>query len=202
MANPIRPSGFSPVDSIVASGYNSQANTYFIPSSDGSAYYVGDPVKSVANGDATGVPAVQKCASGDAPRGVIVGIYVSPPVGSASLAGATLSLELFSIPATKTKGYYVMVCDDPNVQYAIQDDGLSALTATSCNKNASYTVAAPTSPQQLSGTTLTTASVATTNTLALKIMGLRQSVDNAFGVNATWIVKFNNHEMLGATAGV
>ena len=95
-----------------------------------------------------------------------------------------------------------MVVDDPAVIFEIQDDGLNALTATACNKNASFTVANPTGLSQLSASVLNTGSVATTNTLNLKIMGLIQRDDNAFGVNAKWAVKFNLHELLGGTAGV
>ena len=202
MANAIRPTGFSPVKTLNGGEWSAQTNTYFIPSTDGSAYYIGDTVKSAANADATGIPAVQKCVSGDNPRGVIVGVYVVGPSSPTSLVGAALALENPFVPATKAKGYYVQVADDPNTIFAIQDDGLAALTATSANKNATYTVAAPTSPQTISATVMATGTVATTSTLPLRIMGLRQSVDNAFGVNATWLVKFNNHELLGATAGV
>lgn len=199
MANINAPRGFSPMYSAMAASGNQQARLYFIPSTDGSAYYIGDTVKSAATGDANGVPGVQKCVSGDAPRGVIVGVRVAD--SSTSLQGVSLSLETLSIPASKTRGYYVYVEDDPQALFEIQDDGLTALTATSMNKNASYTVAAPTQGP-LSATVLTTSSVATTSTLTLKIMGIKQSDDNALGLNARYIVKFNQHELLGNTAGV
>ena len=81
------------------------------------------------------------------------------------------------------------------------DDGLNALTATSCNKNAYLTVANQTFPAQLSGSTLTTGTVATTSTLPLKIIGLVQRPNNNFGVNARWQVMINQHEFQGNTAG-
>ena len=89
-----------------------------------------------------------------------------------------------------------------DVIYDLQDDGLAALTATSCNKNASFTVTNPTSPQQNSASTLTTASVAVTATLNLKMMGLVQIPNNAYGIYARWLVMFNQHELMGNTLGV
>jgi hypothetical protein len=202
MPNAIRPSGLSPVKTGSGAPYNGKANTYFIPAADVIAYYVGDLVKSAAGADVNGVPAVQKSASGDtaAARGVIVGIAVVSP--TPSQVGTTLTLESYSIPATKAKGYYVLVDDDPETIFAVQDDGLAALTASSANKNISLTVAAPTNPVQLSASVLTTSTVAVTATLQLKLLGLKQSIDNAFGVNATWLVKINNHELGGPTLGV
>lgn len=201
MANLNAPKGFQPSRYLNGTSWNGQTNVYCIPAADGSAYAVGDAVKSAAGGDANGVQYVQKAAGTDAVRGVVVGVFPQAP-GAPSLKGVTLDLASQLIPATKAKDYYVMVVDDPNVLFEIQDDGLSALTATACNKNATFTVANPSGISQLSGSVLSTASVATTNSLNLKIMGLAQRDDNVFGVNAKWVVKFNLHELLGGTAGV
>ena len=202
MANPIRPNGFSPVKTAQGNAWNEQAPCYFVPQTDTTAIYIGDLVKSAAGGDANGIPAVTKCNSGDVPRGIVVGILVTPPVTNPSLQGAALSLETTYAPATKTRGYYILVVDDPFVSFEIMDDGLTALTATACNKNANYTVAAPTGISQQSGTVLQTSSVATTSTLPLKLMGLRVDPVNTYGVNARWIGKFNAHELFPGTAGV
>lgn len=201
MPNRNASNGFQPHRYLNGTSWNGQFNTYFIPSTDTSAYAIGDPVKSAAGGDANGVPAVQKAAGTDAVRGVVVGCLVQMPA-SPNLQGTALDLAVQTIPATKLKGYYVMVVDDPMVQFEIQDDGLNILTAAACGKNASFTVANPAGLQQNSGSQLNTASVATTNTLNLKIMGLVQRDDNAFGANARWVVKFNLHELSGGTAGV
>ena len=200
MANVVAPMGFMPVRSVNMN--SGQTNIYYIPSTDGSQYQIGDAVKSAAGGDANGIPAVQKStgAGSEYQRGVIVGVLPVQAVGTPSLVGVPLALETINIPATKTRGYYVEVLDDPNALFEIQDDGLSALTATACNKNASFTVTNPANSLiQISASVLTTASVATTSTLPLKMMGLSQRPapggGNAFGVNARWIVKFNLHEL-------
>jgi len=202
MANPNTPYGFRPLRYKNGSDWNGMANPYYIPSSDGSQYQIGDAVVSAANGDVNGIPAVAKATGTATVRGVVVGVLPVPPLNQ-SLQAVTLSLENVYIPATKSQGYYVLVCDDPNVLYAIQDDGASALTATSCNKNASFTVTNPSVLNQQSASVLGTATVNTTQGLNLKMMGLVLDSTNAFGIYADWVVSFNQHELGGSnTAGV
>lgn len=201
MANKIGPQGFVPSRYLNGAAWNGAANMYVIPSTDASQYNVGDAVKSAANGDANGIPAVTKAAGTDTLRGVIIGVLVATP-NNPSLVGTVLDNTVQNIPATKARDYYVLVVDDPQVLFEIADDGLAGLTATSSNKNATFTVANPTSPAQNSASVLNTASVATTAGLNLKIVGLAQKANNAYGTNAKWIVKINQHEMMGNTAGV
>lgn len=201
MANTVGPRGFTPSRYRNGAPYMGAVNLYHIPSTDGSVYGPGDAVKSSANGDANGIPDVAKALGTDTVRGVVVGVLTANP-NAVSLVGVNLDLTTQAIPATKTRDYYVLVADDQDLMFEIQDDGLAALTATSCNKNASFTVTNPTSPQQNSASTLTTASVATTASLNLKIIGLVQKPNNVFGANANWLVMFNQHEFMGNTAGV
>lgn len=201
MPNLNAPRGFVPVRYLNGAAWNGATNLYFIPQADGSVYSPGDAVKSAAGGDANGVPAIAKAAGTDTLRGIITNILVAAP-NNPSLVGSTLDLTTLQAPATKAKGYYALVVDDPAVLFELQDDGLNALTATSCNKNASFTVANPSSPQQNSASVLNTGSVATTQALNLRIVGLAPRDDNAFGVNAKWLVKINQHELEGNTAGV
>lgn len=202
MANQVAPRGFVPSRYLNGAAWNGAANMYYIPAADTNQYNVGDAVKSAAGGDANGISQIAKITNGtDTARGVIIGCLVANP-NNPSLVGTTLDLTVQNIPATKTKDYYVLVVDDPQVLFELQDDGLAALTAAACNKNASYTVTNPTAPQQNSATVLSTASVAVTQGLSLKIMGLAQKPNNSIGVNATWLVKLNQHELQGNTAGV
>lgn len=201
MPNLNAPRGFVPVRYLNGAAWNGATNLYFIPQADGSVYSPGDAVKSAAGGDANGVPAIAKAAGTDTLRGIITNILVAAP-NNPSLVGSTLDLTTLQAPATKAKGYYALVVDDPAVLFELQDDGLNALTASACNKNASFTVANPSSPQQNSASVLNTGSVATTQALNLRIVGLAPRDDNAFGVNAKWLVKINQHELEGNTAGV
>ena len=56
MANVNAPSGFSPIQYGGSASSNQQVRTYYIPSTDTSAYYIGDVVKTAAGGDANGTP--------------------------------------------------------------------------------------------------------------------------------------------------
>ena len=207
MANVIAPSGFTVIK---ATGiYTGQDNVYFIPSTDTNQYGIGDAVKTVVGGDTNGIAAVTKSTgvSGEYQRGVIVGVLPVQSVGIPNLIGLPLNLENINIPATKTRGYYVLVNDDPNTIYEIADDGSTALTAAACNKNALFTPTNPTAPVQISATVLAGATIATTAAFPLKILGLSQRpagiLPNTLGANARWMVKFNLHDLSASgVAGV
>jgi hypothetical protein len=201
MPNLNAPRGLVPVKYLDGSAWNGATNLYYIPSTDGSVMSPGDMVISAAVSDGNGVPGIAKALGTSTIRGVIVGFLQSPPYVSSFLA-PTLDLSVQNIPAVKTKPYYALVVDDPTVLFEVMDDGLSVLTATAVNKNASMTVANPTAPAQNSATVLTTASVAVTQALNFRIMGLKQSDDNTFGQYARWIVKANQHELQGNTVGI
>jgi len=204
MANFQGPRGFVPVRYRDGSAWNGATNIYYIPSTDNNQYNPGDAVKSLAGADTNGIPGVVKITNGtDTVRGVIVGVQVSL-LNPQSFVGSNLDLTVQNIPATKTHDYYVMVVDDPAVIFELQDDGITTanLVAASVNKNASFTVANPTSPQQNSATVLLSSSIATTQALNLRLFGLAQKPNNAFGAYAVWNVMFNQHELMGNTAGI
>lgn len=201
MTNVAGPRGFIPSRYRNGVAYTGAVNMYHIPVSDTNQYNPGDAVKSSANADGNGVPDVVKAGSTDTVRGVIVGVLLSSP-GSPSLLGVNLDMTVQNIPSGKNRDYYVLVADDPNIIFELQDDGLNSLTATASNKNATFTVSNPTSPQQNSATTLTSGSVGVAQASNLRIMGLVQKPNNSFGSYATWLVTFNQHEYMGNTAGV
>lgn len=201
MANINAPFGLAPVRT-VGGTWSQQVSTYYIVSTDPNAYYIGDAVLSAASGDANGVPGVIKSTTGtDVLRGVFVGAYPANwnPV---SLQGVALALENTYIPATKTRDYYVMVVDDPNVVFAIQGDATATnQVAANCNKNFSLTVAAGATTTSTSGTVVNSGSINTTNSLNMKLMGLQQIPGNGYGAYAKWLCKINLHELsaFGAT---
>jgi len=202
MPNLNAPKGFSPVKYLNGAPWNGAVNVYYIPSTDALIYSPGDAVKSLAQSDANGVPGVVKAAGTDMLRGVIVACLVTPPNGP-SLLGTSLDLAVQNIPAAKTKAYYVLVADDPNVLFEIQDNGLSVIAATSMSKNFTFTVANPTAPGQNSASVLLNSSVGTAATLNLRLMGAVQRDDNDPSlVNAKWLVKLNMHELSSATVGI
>lgn len=196
MANVNRPNGASPVRSGDANPFTSQATLYWIPSGDTSQYNIGDFVKSAEGVDTVyGAPKITKSATSTsgAQRGVIVGFYVDPN-----------NLTVNNVPATKTHDYYAMVIDDPAVVFEMTDDGITtaSLTTATVGQNCGFTVANPTSPAPVSATVITSSTIATTATLPLKIVGIRQIPGNAPGAYCRWLVRINQHELAGNTAGV
>lgn len=192
MANFSAPSGASPVRNGAGNPWNQQGQKYYIPASDNNQYNIGDFVKSIAGADTDGVPQCVKAAAGNTCRGVIVGVVV----GQQS--------DPLNIPATKARDYYVLVCDDPDIVMEMTDDGITTanLVATAVGKNANFTVTNPTAPSPVSASVLNSSTFATTNTLPLKILGLRVVPGNTIGAFARWLVRFNTHEMFGNTTGV
>lgn len=205
MANFIQPRGFVPARYLNGAAWSGGANMYHIPAADTNQYNPGDVVLSAATGaDANGIANVTKNTAGTGVvRGVVIGCLIGIP-NNPSLVGINLDLTVQNIPATKTHDYYVLVVDDPKVIFQIQDDGITTgnLVAASVGLNASFTVTNPTSPAQNSATVLLSSSFATTAALTVKLLGLTQIPNNAFGANATWDVIFNQHEFQGNTAGV
>lgn len=202
MANLNAPFGFQPVMNRNGSAWNQMLRRYYIPSSDGSRFNIGDPVISAAGADANGVPQVAKAAGTDTVRGVVVGVE---PYGdfATSLGGGALSLELLYVPATKTRNYYVYVCDDKDVVFMAQGDATATnQIAANANKNCSFTVTNPSGDVPTSASVLASGTINTTASLNVKLMGLAQVPNNAFGAYAIWYCMFNMHEFQGATAGV
>ena len=212
MANLNAPVGLKPVKHLDGSSWNQQVTLYYVPSSDTNAYFIGDVVVSVANGDVlTGASAVtlfgsrNAASSTGAPRGVVVGLgaQVNTPGGSSPQPFDPNNLNIVSIPATKTQNYYVWVCDDPTVIFEAQVD---TIANTALNKNAPLFVGlAPTAPQNQSQTFVQGSAAATTQALPIKIIGAPFRIDNDLtspGTFAKVLVKFNQHELLGNTAGV
>lgn len=203
MANVNAPYGARPVMMGDGSSWNGKVTRYYIPSSDGSAFYVGDFVKSAAGADANGVPAVAKAAASNTLRGAIVSIE---PVGvqpnAVSLDGSTTNLAVMFIPATKTIAYYVYVCDDPDVIFRMKGDTTGTnQVAANANKNANFTVAAP-SAGPWSASVIDSSSIAVTQALPLRLLGLVQQPGNVFGASADWLIRINQHELMGNVAGV
>ncbi len=202
MANIQAPYGLQAVRALGASPYTGALNCYYIPSTDGSQYQPGALVGIAGGSDPTGFfPAVAKAAVSGYYRGVIAGVLLAAP-GNPSLVGTNLNYTNQIIPAVKAQGYYVLVDDDPDLIFRIQDDGLTALTASAIGQNANVTVANPSGASMVSGTVLTTASVASTSTLTLKIISLEPAPGNVFGAYANWLVRINMHDLNGAAPGL
>jgi len=200
MANVSKVAGLKPVGYLSGSPWNGQARKYYVPATNATAIYVGDPVTLTGDGDANGIPGVVTGAAGAAIIGVVVGVLVTD--AGVSLQGTTLDLTRRSLPVS-TAGY-VLVADDPNIIFEVEE-GVSggagtALTSASIGLNANLVLkAAPTATYQDSGWVVDNSTEAATATLNVKLLGLSQREDNAFGASAKWLVKINNHVYSAAT---
>ncbi len=197
MANVNKPFGLAPVRGFGGT-WNEQASTYYIESGDTDPYYIGDMVISAATADAKGVPGVAKATANQTPRGIVVGVYPAN-WNPASLQGVALDLGATNVPATKTRAYYVMVVDDPQVVFMVQGDGTATnQTAAKASYNASLTIANGATSVSCSASVIDSSTINTTNSLIIKLMGLAQIPGNAIGAYAVYYAKFNLHELSAA----
>ena len=189
MANTNAPFGLRPVEYLNGACWNGQARRYHIASGDTNAFAIGDPVVLASSSDAAGVATITLATPGSGLLGVVVGM------GGLQYGGMSAdptNLNTTVIPATKTKAYYVLVCDDPNVIFEAQEIGTGTqLTATEVGLNAN--LVAGTNSGFQSGWLLTNTTEADTATLDVKLLGLAQKPGNAFGQYAVWKVLINNH---------
>lgn len=185
MANSSNASGLRPIRHRNGAAYQGQTRRYYIPATDGTAVYVGDPVKSAGSADANGVPTVAQAAAGDTIRGVVVAVEAETRDSLTYRAASTAR--------------YVLVCDDPDVVFEIQEDSVGgALAAANVGNNADFVVAAGSTVTGRSGVMLDS-STATTSSANLRILRLVQREDNAIGNYAKWEVMINEHELTSTT---
>lgn len=190
MANAIIASGLKPVRMADGSPYNGSLEMFYVPASDGTALYIGDPVVKAGSSDAAGVATVTIGAVGGPFTGVVQGFV---PDGTVNMVGYRAA----------STAAYVLCCTDPDVLYEIQEDGVGgAIAAADIGLNASIILAAGSSVTKRSGAMLDTSTKAATAGLELKIMGIAQRPDNALSLNAKVLVKINDNTDSNAVAGV
>lgn len=205
MANIDRRAGLTPVQYQNGNPWNGQGRTYYIPATDTNAYSIGDPMTLAGDADPAGVASVTIVTAGGS----------NPVLGSllgygASINGGVtdpLNINTTVIPATKLHGYYVMIADDPNIIFEVQEVGTGTFfTSAEIGLNCSLVATAGANNSgnngYVSGWMLDNSTEATTSTLQMKIMGLVQRTDNTFGQFAKYLVKINNHIFAAGVAGV
>lgn len=192
MANADSPMGLRPVRYLSGAPYNGAANKYFVSAGNATAIYLGGLVKLTGSANADGIAAVTGAVgTGDSMVGVVVGVA---PVTADSAIYREASTERF-----------VMVADDPNLVFEVQEDSVGGAAAAANVGN----VADLTALQ--SGSTATgfssievdtsTATASGDGTEDVLLLGLAQREDNAFGNNANWLVRLNNHAFVDSNTG-
>lgn len=202
MANANKPMGLSPHSYMNGVKWNGGGTIYSILQADTNAYAIGDPVTLAGTADAAGIPNVvlSTAGAGNAITGVIVGLGANIYGG---IAGSTAQFNSVVIPATKpaNTNYYVLVCDDPNVLFEVQEGGVgTALAAADLGTN--INLLSGTNNGYVSGWQIDNNSKGTGATLQCQLLRLTQRADNTFGQYADWLVRINNHSFKAGTAGV
>ena len=209
MPNVSRINGFKPVKHVNGSPYNGQANIYFVPASDGTALFVGDPVKLAADANADGFQQVTKATAGAAVLGVVVGVIntkFDPVTGRMTSGSVALDTPVYR-PASTAQ--YVLVCDSPDVIYEVEavtgSNASYSFAVADVGLNADLATVAGSTVTGASAAALNMATALSTATLQFKIMGTVPRPDNEpTGAATKVLVKINNAQ-LGAgtgTAGV
>lgn len=204
MANTSKIRGFIPVKHVNGSPYNGQSNIYYVPSSDGTALFVGDPVKLAADANAQGIQQVTKATAGAAVLGVVVGVIntkFDPVAGSMSGGSVSLDTPVYRPAST---GQYVLVCDSPDVVYEVEAvTGANAsysFAVADVGLNADLSTVAGSTTTGTSAAALNMAGAAATATLQWKILGVVQRPDNEItGASTKVLVKINNAQLSAGT---
>lgn len=209
MANTSKIRGFIPVKHVNGSPYNGQSNIYYVPATDGTALFVGDPVKLAADGNTQGISQVTKATAGAAVLGVIVGVIntkLDPVTGN--MSGGSIALDT-PVYRPASVGQYVLVCDAPDVIYEVEavtgSNASYSFAVADVGQNADLSTVAGSTTTGTSAAALNMATAAGTATLQWKILGVVQRPDNEITGNATKVlVKINNAQLSAGTgtAGV
>jgi hypothetical protein len=185
MANVDSAFGLEPV---LPKGGTIQTTEYFVPASDGTALFIGDPVIIAGSGDTVGVPSITRATGATAARitGVVVGFKPDSLITAVGYRAASTAA-------------YALVCDDPEQVFEVQDDSVGGnLAVTDIGLNANLIAAAGSTATKRSGFELDTSSKATTATHQVRILGFVQRPDVEIGANTKVLVRINTPTETGA----
>lgn len=180
MANLNAPSGFKPKRHLSGAPWNGMTQYFLIPSSDATAVFVGDLVKGAGTSGTAGT-----FVNGVNCEGLPAAILASAGSTGQDLLGAVTGFlpdqnNLMTKHRVASTNRIAMVCTDPTVVYEAQADEVgSALAATDVQANVAYINAAGSTTTGISAQMVDSSTVATTNTLPLKIVGFVIRPDNA-----------------------
>ena len=184
MANINKPFGLRPSGNLSATGAQKQYG-YQIADNQAGAIFQGDLVVVY-----DGYIIKYDAATHTAPTGVFNGCQYNDPTRAnkptwKNYYPGSVNVEIGTIDCE--------VIDDPNQLFLVQADG--AVTQANIGKNADPTAATTGSTVNgISNGSLSSASIAKTQALTMKIVGLYQSPDNELGNYAVVVVKLNQHQ--------
>jgi len=186
MSNVNSPQGFSPA-------VTANWKRYFIRQADPHVYRVGDFVVSAGGSDAAGVVAVTLNPGNLPNRALIIAVDPANPTTGRDASGLRLS-----VPAMKTRDYYVWALDDPALEFIVQDDGLNPLNLVAANVGNAVNFNPAEGPGDLSKAVLTSATFGTGS--VIQVLGLAPG--STIGPYAKWRCRSRLHELSAEAPGV
>ena len=199
MANSDTPWGLRPIH------FDEAQDCHYYPITDnyGTALFINDPVVRVAAGT------IERGAAGGALLGSIVALFVQDPANQFFPNNLT---PVQYMPASEPSGtqYWALVCDNPNVYYAIQEDGDTddlAQADIGLNVDLIFTCAGNTTTG-ISGAEINSDSESANADTQLKLMWLFDYIEPASGVRTAlgdyckWVVRINEHQLGPNSVGI
>jgi len=197
MPNRNMPRGIIPVQRLDGSPYNGAANVYFVPASYATALFLGLPLIATGASDANGIPVVQIATAGATNQ------TIGPMVGVVSGGEPVVTLLRDAVvyrPASVAQ--YILVADDPDLIFEAQEDsvGGSIAMATAGTKNVDLVAGAGSTVTGYSGWQLDSSTIATGNTLQMRLLRGVNRTDNELAAQyARWLCKINLHSVRNLT---
>lgn len=182
-SNVNRPYGLIPVGHLDGSPFNGAIRTYFVPASDNTAIYLGDPVRIAGSADSEGIPTATRAAAGEAFVGTMVGMDYIPS-------------DLFTQYRQGGVARYIHVAEGKDVVYKVRTSG--AVAAANIGQNADIVLGTGNNTTGISGVTLDVSTFGT-GTAQLRTLRLLQNWDSGFGSFAELEVIINEHQLDQAT---
>jgi len=191
------PYGLRPINLLGGQSYAGSTREYAIPASYGTSIQYGDPVIITNTGSTRGTLArfnatttaatITSTGGGFGFVGVFVGCtFTDPTYGTVFRQNYTSGNT-----ATDIMAYVV---DDPDALFQVQADDTLGQTALGCNAALIQTVAGNSGANINSGVGLDASSIATTNTLPVRIVDFVNSTTSQIGDAYTdVIVRINTH---------
>lgn len=194
MANVNAPFGLKPIRTQSGTPFSGSFDVFTVPAGDGTAIYIGDPVTKTGNGTGQTVNGVMYpdcviAATTDIIDGVVIGVL--PDVSTSLPYRAASTLRRLA------------VCTDPDMLYEVQEGNSGTpLALNDVGNNISLTVTAGSTTTGLSGSVIDNTTIATTNTLLLKVIAPVNRPDLAVGLANRWLVRINRHRLNNQVIGV
>lgn len=182
-SNVNRPYGLIPVSHLDGSPYNGAIQRYYVPASDNTAIYLGDPVRIAGSADSEGTPTATRAAAGESFVGTMVGMEYIPS-------------DLFTQYRQGGVARYIYVAEGKDVVYKIRAS--AAIAATNIGQNADISLGTGSNTTGISGATLDVSTLGT-GTAQLRTLRLLPNWDAEFGSFAEVEVIINENQLSAAT---